>query len=83
MVSSFRGTSRRSKHDQRTVQPPDAENRMSGGVEGLRGAIPAAPSDQVGEVRMAVFLKAKIRTLRIDSKWLRRNGLWEVYAIVG
>ena len=28
------------------VQPPDAENRMSGGVEGSRGEIPASPSDQ-------------------------------------
>ena len=27
-------------------QPPDAENRTSGGVEGSRGAIPATPSDQ-------------------------------------
>jgi len=27
------------------VQPPDAENRMPGGVEGSRGAIPATPSD--------------------------------------
>jgi hypothetical protein len=26
-------------------QPPDAENRTSGGVEGSRGAIPATPSD--------------------------------------
>ena len=29
------------------VQPPDAENRMSGGVEGSRGVIPVTPSDQV------------------------------------
>ena len=28
------------------VQPPDAENRMSGGVEGSRGVIPVTPSDQ-------------------------------------
>ena len=28
------------------LQPPDAENRMSGGVEGSRGAIPVSPSDQ-------------------------------------
>ena len=27
------------------VQPPDAENRMSGGVEGSRGVIPVTPSD--------------------------------------
>ena len=27
------------------VQLPDAENRMSGGVEGLRGEIPVSPSD--------------------------------------
>ena len=27
------------------IQPPDAENRMSGGVEGSRGAIPVTPSD--------------------------------------
>ena len=28
------------------VQPPYAENRTSGGVEGLRGEIPVTPSDQ-------------------------------------
>ena len=28
------------------VQPPDAENRTSGGVEGSRGAIPVGPSDR-------------------------------------
>jgi hypothetical protein len=28
------------------VQPPDAENRMSGGGEGSRGAIPVGPSNQ-------------------------------------
>jgi len=27
------------------LQPPDAENRTSGGVEGSRGAILATPSD--------------------------------------
>src|SRR5690606_15319960 len=27
------------------AQPPDAENRTSGGVEGSRGAIPVSPSD--------------------------------------
>ena len=27
------------------TQPPDAENRTSGGVEGSRGAIPVSPSD--------------------------------------
>ena len=30
------------------VQPPDAENRTSGGVEGLRGEIPVSPSDRYG-----------------------------------
>src|SRR5690606_6837201 len=30
------------------AQPPDAENRTSGGVEGSRGAIPVSPSDQSG-----------------------------------
>jgi hypothetical protein len=28
------------------VQPPDAENRMSGGVGGITGAIPLSPPDQ-------------------------------------
>jgi hypothetical protein len=32
-------------NDHRLFQPPDAENRTSGGVEGSRGAIPANPSD--------------------------------------
>ena len=41
-----RGLLRRHPGDLRWVQPPDAENRTSGGVEGLRGAIPVAPSDQ-------------------------------------
>ncbi|WP_207188606.1 hypothetical protein, partial [Thiocystis minor] len=30
------------------VQPPDAENRMSGGVGGLTGAIPSARPDPPG-----------------------------------
>jgi hypothetical protein len=29
----------------RQVQPPDAENRMSGGVGGVTGAIPLPPPD--------------------------------------
>ena len=33
------------------VQPPDAENRMSGGVEGSRGVIPVTPSDQKRRLR--------------------------------
>ena len=32
-------------NDPSWVQPPDAENRTSGGVEGLRGEIPVSPSD--------------------------------------
>ena len=32
-------------NDLSRVQPPDAENRTSGGVEGLRGEIPVSPSD--------------------------------------
>ena len=31
----------------RWVQPPDAENRMSGGVGGMTGAIPSSPPDQL------------------------------------
>jgi hypothetical protein len=30
----------------RWVQPPDAENRMSGGVGGITGAIPLSPPDR-------------------------------------
>jgi hypothetical protein len=30
----------------RQVQPPDAENRMSGGVGGVTGAIPLPPPDR-------------------------------------
>ena len=41
------------------VQPPDAENRMSGGVEGLRGEIPVSPSDPKQ--------KNKTRLLRIKN----------------
>ena len=37
------------------VQPPDAENRMSGGVEGLRGGIPVSPSDP-GAIALQNFL---------------------------
>jgi len=29
------------------VQPPDAENRMSGGVGGITGAIPLSPPDRL------------------------------------
>ena len=35
------------------VQPPDAENRMSGGGEGLRGEIPVSPSDPLGRKKRA------------------------------
>jgi hypothetical protein len=33
----------------RPVQPPDAENRMSGGVGGVTGAIPLPPPDRAME----------------------------------
>lgn len=49
MALSYHGTSLRHPHkayDLSRVQPPDAENRMSGGVEGLRGEIPVSPSDR-------------------------------------
>ena len=46
MALSYLGTPlKRSVTDLSRVQPPDAENRMSGGVEGLRGEIPVSPSD--------------------------------------
>ena len=48
MDLSYHGTSFRHLtyvNDLSRVQPPDAENRMSGGVEGLRGEIPVSPSD--------------------------------------
>ena len=44
------------------VQPPDAENRMSGGVEGLRGEIPVSPSDPfeyIGGCPVGVNLKPR------------------------
>ena len=43
MGSSYRGTSRKQGNDNRLVQPPDAENRTSGGGEGSRGANPRDP----------------------------------------
>ena len=45
MDSLSLGASRRQATDRCRVQPPDAENRTSGGVEGLRGEIPVTPSD--------------------------------------
>ena len=45
MDSTYLGTLRRQAIDLCRVQPPDTENRMSGGVEGLRGEILVAPSD--------------------------------------
>ncbi|MGD9420464.1 MAG: hypothetical protein Q7R22_016120, partial [Verrucomicrobiota bacterium JB025] len=43
------------------VQPPDAENRMSGGVEGSWGAIPMTPSDPADEfMKQAMKLAAGI-----------------------
>jgi len=42
-----RGTSRGRVRDPRRVQPPYAENRMSGGVGGTRGAIPVSPPGPV------------------------------------
>ena len=35
------------------VQPPDAENRMSGGVEGTRGEIPVSPSLVLTKMKLA------------------------------
>ena len=45
MALSFRGILWRHTRDLCRVQPPDAENRTSGGVEGARGEIPVFPSD--------------------------------------
>ena len=49
MDLSYHGTSLRhllKAEDPGRVQPPDAENRTSGGGEGLRGEIPVSPSDR-------------------------------------
>jgi len=35
-------------------QPPDAENRTSGGVEGTRGESPVSPSDRIMQWMAAV-----------------------------
>jgi len=43
---NFAQASAKKADDLSQVQPPDAENRMSSGVEGLRGEIPVSPSDQ-------------------------------------
>ena len=40
MGSSYHGTSRKQETDFRLVQPPDAENRTSGGVGALTGETP-------------------------------------------
>jgi len=45
------------------VQPPDAENRMSGGGEGLRGEIPVSPSDPSSITH--AFIRAKTTTPRL------------------
>ena len=47
------------------IQPPDAENRMSGGVEGSRGAIPATPSDQ--STRSRSWLRKATREPALDT----------------
>ena len=50
MGSLLRGTLQRQRADLGLVQPPYAENRTYGGVEGTQGEIPASPSDQKGEM---------------------------------
>jgi len=42
----------------RWVQPPDAENRMSGGVGGVTGEIPLSPPDRP-------WLKAIVRQFQL------------------
>ena len=42
---------RRQGQSSSVIRPPDADNRMSGGVEGSQGAIPATPSDRGRVVR--------------------------------
>jgi hypothetical protein len=58
MATSFLGTSRWQPPDRRRVQPPDAENRMSGAVEGSRGKIPVAHP----------IMKEILRTA-LDRRW--------------
>ena len=58
MALSYHGTSLRHRleaDDPSRVQPPDAENRMSGGVEGLRGEILVSPSDRKGITHAKTF----------------------------
>ena len=61
------------------VQPPDAENRMSGGVEGSRGEIPVTPSDhtdknmqeEAGSQRRPFFLFIPLFAgIRVDSRFV-------------
>jgi len=66
------------------VQPPDAENRMSGGVEGLRGEIPVSPSDSFGlfGVYPATLFLSSLFLVLISA---RRTLVWagEFYSIPG
>jgi len=55
----------------RWVQPPDAENRMSGGVGGITGAIPLSPPDQTFNLSQLTVISglsmlANIQALALD-----------------
>jgi hypothetical protein len=49
----------------RWVQPPDAENRMSGGVGGITGAIPLSPPNHSSVLR--VKQKSSLGGIGIDE----------------
>ena len=68
MALSYHGNSPRhlSKADDLSrVQPPDAENRTSGGVEGLRGEIPVSPSDRIKkDMYLPMFSESRLKQSR-------------------
>ena len=53
----------------RWVQPPDAENRTSGGVGGWRGAIPVTPPDFAHE--KPVGKPARVCPAWAESSWMK------------
>jgi len=51
------------------MQPPDAENRTSGGVGGVTGAIPSPPPDikEEGDLRAIKFKTYTVRASNVVS----------------
>ena len=57
----------------RWVQPPDAENRMSGGVGGITGAIPLSPPDHHTELAHATCATIRLKLFKVGAVVIRNT----------